>query len=426
MRPDWSWNMKLFLRAGAAVVLVVCADQSAAQGLSFAEAVRRAASRDAPVQVANAAQIESARQSTVSAGALPDPKLLFGVDNLPVDGPDQFSLSRDFMTMQRIGLLQEFPSRAKRIARAAGAQSRIAVAEVQARTAQLAAMRETALAWLARDTAEKQLTRIESLFAENRLFDAAVRARLAAGSGLATEAVAARQEQASIDERRAALRTVRDQAIAALRQWIGTEVAESDLTGAAPEWPVDQDAFLRGLQHHPELALIDAQAQLLDAGIAEARAAKHPDWSMEVAYQKRGAPFSNMASLQFSIDLPVFAASRQNPEIAARRAERRALEAERETRQREHVQMFESQVTVYHRLASDMTRQRDVLLPLAEEKVALAMIDWRSGKAGVAEVVAARRERIDAELKLVALEGERRQVAASLHYTTGEYLGELP
>ena len=40
----------------------------------------------------------------IAAGQLPDPVLKFGVDNLPLSGPDRLSLSRDFMTMRRIDI----------------------------------------------------------------------------------------------------------------------------------------------------------------------------------------------------------------------------------------------------------------------------------------------------------------------------------
>jgi outer membrane protein TolC len=54
------------------------------------------------------------------------------------------------------------------------------------------------------------------------------------------------------------------------------------------------------------------------------------------------------------------------------------------------------------------------------------MADWRGGKISVMEVINARRERIDAGLRLIALEGERLQVAANLHYTYDEHAGEQP
>jgi len=41
---------------------------------------------------------------------------------------------------------------------------------------------------------------------------------------------------------------------------------------------------------------------------------------------------------------------------------------------------------------------------------------WRGGKGELVDLVMARRERIDAELMAIALEGARRQMAARLHY----------
>lgn len=412
-------------RAAAGVLLATCVGLSSAQGLSLADAIAMT-SRETPALAASAEQLEAARQAARPAGALPDPKLLLGIDNLPVDGPGRYSFSRDFMTMQRIGVMQEFPSRAKRDARVAGAQGRIAVAEAQSRLTRLEAVRQTVLAWIARSTAERQLAQLDALITENQLFEAAVRARLSSGQGMATDAVAARLEAALIEERRDELRARREQAIAALRQMIGSTAAELPLTGDAPDWPIDREVLSHGLQHHPEFALLDAQARTLDAEVAEARAARRPDWSVEMAYQRRGSQFGNMVSLQVSVDLPVFAGSRQDPLIAVRRAERRALDADREVEVREHAQMLESSLAEYHRLRSAMDRQRNVFMPIADEKVALAMADWRSGKISVMDVIAARRERIDAGLKLIALEGEQQLAAASLHYTYDRNAGEQP
>jgi outer membrane protein TolC len=405
--------------------LSVAAGASAAEGLSFAQAIEMA-SRDSPALAAKAAAVEAAAQAAIPAGALPDPKVLLGLDNIPIDGPDQYSLSRDFMTMQRVGLMQEFPSGAKRAARAAVAHGHVAVAEAQSLLTRLQVVRQTAIAWIARNTAEKQLARFDALVAENRLLESAVQVRLASGQGAATEAIASRVEAAQIEERRDELKARRDKAIAVLRQWLGDTTASMPLSGEAPDWPVERDALLHGLQHHPELALFDAQVKTLDAGIDEARAARHPDWSLEVAYQKRAAQFSNLVSLQFSVDLPVFYGSRQAPQIAARRAERRGLDADREAELREHTQMIESDLVEYHRLASALQRQRDVLIPLAEEKVKLALAGWRGGKGSLMDVVAARSERIDATLKLIALEGERREMAANLYYSYPAHAGDTP
>lgn len=71
-----------------------------------------------PQLVAARGKLEASRLA-ISAGELPDPKLALGIENFPVGGPDRYSLTRDFMTMQRIAVMHEFPDRDKRDARVA-------------------------------------------------------------------------------------------------------------------------------------------------------------------------------------------------------------------------------------------------------------------------------------------------------------------
>ncbi len=389
-----------------------------AEPLSF-DAALELAVRENPTLRAEAAQVDAARHAAIPAGELPDPKLTLGLDNVPIEGADRFSLSSEPMTMQRIGVMQEFPNTAKRDARVEVARGRIALSEAQTRITRLTVLRETALAWIARDTVEHQLALIGALDGENRLFDAAVRARIAGGKGSAMEAVAARQEAAMIDARRDELIARRQQSIAALKRWVGPR-AEAPLGGTVPDWPVVHDALVHALHRHPELAIFDPKAQVLDAEVAEARADKKPDWALELAYQKRGSQFGDMATVQVSFDLPAFAVTRQDPKIAARLAEREGLDAEREAVMREHAAMLEADFAEYQRLDKAVKRQREVLLPLAGEKVDLALAGWRGGKGDLVNLVMARRERIDAELMAIALEGERKKMAARLHYAYGE------
>lgn len=111
----------LFTRRGylgvfAAAFSVVPWVAAQAQPLTF-ERAQALAEQSAPENLARKAQVASAQQSVEPAAALPDPKLILGVDNLPIEGPDRYTLNRDFMTMRRIGLMQEVPNSDKRQAR---------------------------------------------------------------------------------------------------------------------------------------------------------------------------------------------------------------------------------------------------------------------------------------------------------------------
>lgn len=389
--------------------------QSAAEGLSF-DAALTLALREAPSINAGETKTEAARQAAIPAGALPDPKLLLGLDNVPLQGSDSFSLSQDFMTMQRIGIQQAFPNPDKLSAREAVAESRISLAEAKTRLTRLQVLRDTAEAWIARDTVERQLARIDDLAAENRLFEQAIRARFAGGSGTAVELIAPRQEAAAIEQRRDDLESLRQQSIARLKRWVGA-AASRPLLGDAPDWPITQDALAHGLHRHPELDLFDPQTKLLEAEAQEASADKIPDWAMQLAYQRRSEPYSDMVSLQFSVDLPIFPESRQQPRLQAKLLERNALQAERQNALLEHEAMLTSALAEHQRLVKAVNRAYQVLIPLAEQKVSLTLAAWRGKQTELSALIAARSELIDEQLRAIALNGERKRLAARLHYT---------
>jgi cobalt-zinc-cadmium efflux system outer membrane protein len=403
------------------LVLVSVGHAASADVLTYERALEVATS-EAPQVHAAAAEIDAARQSVIPAGELPDPQLTLGVENLPVEGDDRFSLNRDPMTMERIGVMQEFPSRAKRRARTARALARSAVTEAKSEVVQRSVSSAAATAWIARHTIERQLESLERLFVENKLFAEAVRAKLASGKGAATDSVMAAQERTALEERRDALQALRTQAIARLRRWVG-DAADAPLAGAPPRWPLDYENLRHKVREHPELAVLDAEANVMDAQVSIAVADKRPDWALEVGYQRRAPDYSDMMMLRVSIGLPLFSDKRQDPEIAARQAQRAALEAERDSVLREHVSIMESEFAEYQRLVRDEKRLRETLSQLAEEKVALALAAWRGGGGTLSDLVAARRERIETALKTIAAEGARDQMAARLYYA---YVQSLP
>ena len=137
-------------------VALVLVTLSAHAQLTLEEAQRRALERSRQLAAQDSA-VRSSREMAVAAGQLPDPVLKLGIDNLPINGPDQFSLTRDFMTMRRIGVMQELTRGEKRDLRAQrfDREAEKAVAEKTAAVASI--QRDTALAWLDRYYAEAML-----------------------------------------------------------------------------------------------------------------------------------------------------------------------------------------------------------------------------------------------------------------------------
>jgi len=384
--------------------------------LSFAQALALASEQSPAVQAVELART-GAEQDRDRAAQLPDPKLLLGVDNFPVGGAAAYSLDQDFMTMRAVGLMQEMPNHAKRRARAERAQARVSELDASRAAALLSTLRETAIAWVERNSAEQQLRHLDELDRENQLFDAAVRAGFAGGKAAATDLVLPREEAARIADRRDRLQAERTKAIAALRRRIGA-AADRELVGAPPDYVVDAGDLHAELHEHPNLKRFDAQGAELDAEVREAIAGKRPDWSLAFKYQDRADRFGDMVSLELSIDLPLFGRHRQDPAIAAKRAERAAVEAEREAMWREHQQALESDLAEYRRLDQAGRRNREQWLPLAREKESLALAAYRGGSGTLTELIAARRARIETELDGIALAGQRDAAVAALRYVS--------
>lgn len=416
--------MSFHARALAALLAAGVAPFLHAEGLSFADAVSRAAS-DAPAVAAGELRVDAAQRMGRAAGRLPDPQLVVGVDNLPLEGAGRYSLSQDPMTMQRIGLMQELPNHGRRAAERAQASGEVELARSGLRLARQSAAEHVAVAWITRHALERQLAQLEALAAENRLLGEVMGARLAAAQATPAEVLAVRQEEAGLAARRDALQARREQAISALREWIGA-AADDPLAGEPPELPFDAAALQRRVELHPAITELDAEAQVLDSQVAAARAAGRPDWSVGLMYQRRAAAFGDMVSLQVGVGLPVFRGSRQAPRLQASRLQRRALDAQREARLREHQRMLEEELAEERRLRQALQRQATQLLPLAEEKVALMQASWSAGRTALVELLAARRERLEVQLQRLELQGALQGLLAGLHYRYATHEAEQP
>ena len=81
--------------------------------LTLEEAVRIAQSRSAQLE-AQRASAEASASLVGPASQNPDPKLIVGVENVPVESANKWSLTQSDMTMRRIGVMQDFVRGEKR------------------------------------------------------------------------------------------------------------------------------------------------------------------------------------------------------------------------------------------------------------------------------------------------------------------------
>lgn len=403
-------------RIACAIMLALFTTVSHA--LTYDEALRLAESRAAQLK-ARENTVAAAQSARLSAGQLPDPKLLLGIDNLPVSGPDAWSLTQDFMTMQRIGVMQEFPNGDKREASRRLAQANIARADAELQIERLAVQRETALAWLRVYFLQQKTALLDELGTENSLRMSSATTQLAAGQGKASDGLLARQEAVALADLRDDLERDLVKARATLARWVG-RAASTQASGVPPSLTLPETHLRYAMEHHPDLAIFNSQEDAARAEVAMSEAAKKSDWGVELAYQRRGPAFGDMISVQVSVDLPLFPKTRQNPQIAAKQQELARVGAERETMVRQHTEELDGMLAERVALTRQIERMDSDWLPLGRQKVELATAGYRAGQEPLASVLDARKFIIDSRMRRIDLEARRTEVDAGLHYLATE------
>jgi outer membrane protein TolC len=384
--------------------------------LTFDQALRLAQDRSRQL-VAQDYAAASAREMAVAAAQLPDPTLTAGINNLPINGADKFSLTRDFMTMRSVGVMQEFTRDDKRQARAARFE-REAEAAQAGRTQMLANLqRDTALAWLDRYYQERIREVLTAQRDEARLQVEAADAAYRGARGSQADLFAARTAVAQIEDRIAQADLQIATAKSRLARWIGDSAGLPLGTAPAMEAAtVESTGVEIHVLHHPQIDLLLKQEQVARAEVDVAQANKRADWSAELMYSQRGPAYSNMISINFSIPLQLDRKNRQDRELAAKLALIDQLQAQRDEVTREHVADVRTWLQQWRSNRDRLARYDSSLLPLAAERARAAAAAYRGGSAPLATVLEARRMEIDIRLERVRLEMENAGAWAQLEY----------
>lgn len=406
------------LRLALAFALLGCAASPAvhATALKLEQAQQIAVARSRQLAGIDSA-VSASRNMAVAARQLPDPVIKFGVDNLPVAGPDRLSISNDFMTMRRLGVMQEL-TRADKLERRADAYQRAAdksLAEKDAATAVV--KRDTAIAWLDRYFLHElsQIAAAKSLLALHEV--EASEAAHRGGKGSLTDVLAARSALALAQDRASEAARRSASAFTVLARWIGTE-AERPLAQlpALETIPLDIATLGSQLAHHPQLAVLDRQVDVALAEVRSAEAGRKPDWSVELAFQQRGPAYSNMVSIGVSVPLQWDRRNRQDREVAARVSMADQARADREEAQRAHLAEVSVMIDEWRNGRERIARFERDLQPLAAQRVEATMSAYRGGKAALTEVLAARRGATEVSLQALELRMATARLWAQLHF----------
>jgi len=410
--PSLSFARAVLALAGfLAVVPPAIADEPLSLSAAVSAAVARSRSLDASTAAA-----QGAREMAVAAAQRPDPVLRLSLDNLPVDGPERFSTTRDFMTMRSIALMQTLPNADKRRARGERYE-REAEAALSERVQRVALLQtEVAQAWLERRMQEQRWLLLQAQIAEARVLVQTTEAALRGGRGSTADALGARETLAQLEQG----------LIGAQAERTNARLTLARFTGGLPDQPLADPPPMRQItaavgdadpmRNLPDLVALQAREAMARAEAEVARQELQPDWSAEIMFSQRGSQFSNMVSVGVSVPLQWDRPQRQQRELAARLARVNELEAEREEQTRERVLQVQ-------RWQQDWRSGRDRLAyldaqrqPLATQRVDAALAAYRGGREGLGPVLQARRDALNLALERLALERDTAGLWAQLDY----------
>lgn len=390
-------------------------DAAAEEPLTIDDAARLAAA-DQPLLTEREAKIQAEEQQAVAAAQLPDPQVMGGLKELPVDTAERFSTRSDNFTEFTLGVSQEFPRADKR--RLTGARRHL---EADTDRAALdndrrLVRRDASLAWLDVYEAEQGMRLTQRLADEATLQSLALEKDYRNGMASQADWFAAR-----VDAGLAADKT-HDWLHRALRlrvalgRWIG-DSAQRPIAAALPSpgASLPLPGLLAGADHHPVVGGLDKQIEAAATDIALARQAYKPDYSVEVYYAYR-RDFADFVGIQFKVGLPYFAKNRQDRGLSAAFAQSRAsADRKRDVLRELHSQINQDYLDRRH--FEERVAQFDAsIVPDAQRRVEAARSTYRSGRGSFDAVLLARRSLLDVQIQRLALAVESARAQKRLEY----------
>ena len=389
-------NLIRLVAASALLILIAAATTpSRADPLTFEGALARARS-NAPSLQAKTLGVDASRAARRAAGALPDPKLMLGVDGFPLSGPNAFEPSREDFAAVRVGVSQDIPNPAKRRAQRSRADADIAVASAEAVREARSVEVGTATAWIALAYAEKRVAALDEIRARLDRLVRTTPSAVASGAARPAQTLFGRQSLAALDDKRDELLAAVVRARTDLTRWTGDPAPV--IIGSLPVFAVDRANLLAAIDANPLLAPVYARAGQAVADVRLAEAERRPDFGAELSYQHRDPRFGDLVSVGVTISLPFVRRGRQNALIAAHQAEAGEVRAEQEAARRELESRLEAELADHAMHHEQWKRSRDTLEPLARERVDLETASYGAGRASLVDVADAHTELVNAML----------------------------
>jgi outer membrane protein TolC len=416
-------------RGGFAALLYVGAVQAQTHDRHFAETtsavltlaqVQHLAIEEQPQLAAQAAQVRAFDARAISASQLPDPQLMAGVQDLPVNRQDAYSFRRDDFTMLTVGVTQEFTRTSKLELRGEKQRLMARGAQDQLQELQRRIQREAGLAYLELYLPEQAEGLISAMLLEAERSQKAAEIAYRAGKNEQADVLAADLSLSLLRDKQAEYAQMSEHARRLLARWIGDSAdAHADLKPPTFAEPPSLSAITAALPGHPALRGFANNRDVAQNEIALSKQAYKPDWRMELGYGHR-VDYADLVTLKVGIDLPVFTRNRQDSDADAARADAEQADAQHDDALRE----FTAQASLAHhdwqRLSERVNNFDNIVLPQAHARVEAAMASYSAGRGTLTALLDARRSLLDVQLQRLTLAVDALRNRLALEYFIGD------
>jgi outer membrane protein TolC len=178
-----------------------------------------------------------------------------------------------------------------------------------------------------------------------------------------------------------------------LARYLGGEAAQRPLASPpdTARLPLGAEQLIARHREYAPMQVYAQRERLAETDVRLADAGRRPDWSAELLYGQREPTYSNMITLMFRVDLPIFQGGRQDLDVSSRAAASRAAALQAEDARRAYEAQIRGDLIDWQTAQSRAARYEQSLLPLAEQRLAASAAAYRGGRGELKEVIEAQR-----------------------------------
>ncbi|MDQ6801557.1 MAG: TolC family protein [Acidobacteriota bacterium] len=339
-------------------------------------AVVQAAIEVNPSLASLSAQFRAAKERVAAAGSLPNPMLMGGVQNEPVN------LSRDFMTMYMVGASQALVRKSRRDALRHSAELEVERLQRESESRRAEVEREVRSVYIEAAAAQNQLESTEDIAALLKSVIEASRARYETGAVPQADLIRSMLEESNVEHQLIGLRRQRNAAVARL-----LPLLQLPATTPVPPFALrhamhaEHEGGFNGRlpESTPAIAELQADVARAEEDIRLAKLATRPDVNVEASYGVRPRD-TDMFSLTARVELPIRKSTLIEPRIREAIARRDAARQQIEVLRQQLLQDLGSELVMRNEAVEQIDLHINKLVPQAKVGFESSLAAYQTGK----------------------------------------------